>query len=437
MRWVGQGSLTWQVDVAEAGDYEVALCYASLHEGAQLEVVSKDSRVSGKIRKTNGMFIEPPLSGESPIEKRYLKNYERVWLEGTLSLAAGVNEVTVRVAELKAGEALDLRSLELTPTAAKQRIAAEEERAKNRRASTDWFVKSGYGLMFHWTDTSQPKDGPKKPYAEGVRDFDVAAFAEMVEETGAGYVLFTLNHAHPHCPAPIKSWEELHPGWTTQRDLVAEMADALGKRDIKFMLYIASHLVGKSDKERERNFLASHVHGKEQFDVYSPHEKVLTEIGTRYGNKLAGFWFDGWDLIPARYPSVPFEKLFEAGKTGNPDRILGLNFWIFPRVTPWQEYWAGEIGGLHLPATGRTIEYSAGRGLQFHTLLMLENIWAHSKPNTPMELPQFSAEDLINYVKECMEKQGVVTINMGIYQEGTVGKESLKVMQALRRAIRQ
>jgi len=435
LRWVGRGDVTWRVNVPEPSDYEVALCYAAneLAEGAQFEIISADSKITGKIHKTNGIYKDRPISHGNPIDRPYLRNYERVPLKEVLHLPAGTSSITIHVTEPRSGDVMDFRSMELTPVAAKENIAAEKEQAKRSRASTDWFVEAKYGVMFHWTDTSQPRRGPKKPYAEAVRDFDVEAFADMVKETGAGYVLFTLNHAHPHCPAPIASWEKVHPGWTTQRDLVGEMANALNKRGIKLMLYLASHLIGKPDDMSESTFLRRMVNvrfPKGGLDE-ERHVKILTEIGQRYGKKLAGYWFDGWDLIPEQHPSLSFERLFKAAKVGNPARIISYNFWFFPDETPWQEFWAGEIDGPLKPPTGRYIEYAAGHGLQRHSLIMLEGAWCHDKPNAEIESPIYSAEELINFVKSHTAKGGVVTINLCVYQDGTIGKESLKVMQAL------
>ena len=439
LRWVGRGSVTWKVNVPEPGDYEVALCYAAnkLAEGAQLEIISADSKITGKIHKTERIYKDRLISQGKPIDRPYLQTYERVPLKGVLHLSAGTSTITIHVIEPKSGDVMDLRSMELTPVVAKESIAAEKKRAKKSRASTDWFVEAGYGVMFHWTDASQPRRGLKKPYAEAVRDFDVEAFADMVEETGAGYVLFTLNHAHPHCPAPITSWGKIHPGWTTQRDLVGEIADALDKRGIKLMLYLAAHLIGKPDDMSEPAFLRRMINVRFPEGGFGEetHVKILTEIGQRYGKKVAGYWFDGWDLIPAQHPSVSFERLFEATKVGNPDRIISYNFWIFPDETPWQEYWAGEIDSPLKPVSKRYIEYTVGEGLQLHALIMLEGVWVNETPNTEMEQLTFSEEELISFVKSYMAKRGVVTINLGIYQDGTIGKKSLKVMQALRGAI--
>jgi len=431
MRWVGQGSMTWQVRTSEPGDYEVALCYGAIAaaEGAKFEIVSSDSRIKGTVHKTSGMYRENPSSEEKPVDKDYVQNYERVHLKGVLHLPAGVSTITIRVIEPESGDVMDLRSMELTPVAAKASIAAAEERARKSRASTDWFVKAKYGVMFHWEPNSQPRHGPKKPYAEAVRDFDVNAFADMVEDTGAGYVIFTLNHGHSQWPAPIESWEKIHPGWTTERDLVGDMADVLDKRGIKLMLYIASHCVVEDALSCD-----SISSGEEAIDV---HVETLKEMGSRYGRKLAGYWFDGWDIIPQVSPDAPtpFERLFNATKTGNPERIISSNYWLFPDATGWQEYWAGEIDGPLKPARGRYIEYSAGEGLQLHALIMLEDIWVHSEPNSEMPSPTFTEQELIDFVRDITDKQGVVTINLGIYQDGRIGEESAKAMRTLRKAL--
>jgi len=412
--------------VRHSGDYEVGLCYAALTDGAKLEVISRSgqSKITGTVRKTTGPYKDRQISEEGPLHTDFLRNFERVPLNGVLHLPAGISEITIRVAEPESGEVMDFRAMELVPVAAKQAIAESEERAKRSQAGTDWMVKAKYGVMFHWTDGSQPRHGPKKPYAEAVRDFDVDAFADMVEDTGAGWVIFTMMHATAHCPAPIKVWEKYHPGQTTERDLIKEMADALNEKGIKLILYMSSHILLRSKLIPE----------EQGVDV---HMEILRELGQRYGRKLAGYWFDGWDIIPQRFPNAPvsFERFFEATKTGNPDRVIGLNFWIFPDATLWQEYWAGEADEELKPAKGRYIEYDAGRGLQRHALFMLEDIWVHRKPDSEMEKPVFGEQELISYVKQLTANEGVATVNLGIYQDGTIGKESRKVMQALRQAI--
>ena len=83
-----------------------------------------------------------------------------------------------------------VRSVELIPASAKARVAEEERDARKARASTEWFAKSGYGLMFHWTGQSQPRTGPAKEHAEAVRDFPVHKFGNV---QGSGRAMCCLR----------------------------------------------------------------------------------------------------------------------------------------------------------------------------------------------------------------------------------------------------
>ena len=64
----------------------------------------------------------------------------------------------------------------------------------------------------------------------------------------------------------------------------------------------------------------------------------------------------------------------------------------------------------------------------------MEPYWVQEKPEIPD--PRFSAEELSKYIKECMQQGGAVTINIGIYQDGTIGKKALQVMQGVKTRIR-
>lgn len=43
---------------------------------------------------------------------------------------------------------------------------------------------------------------------------------------------------------------------------------------------------------------------------------------------------------------------------------------------------------------------------------------------------------MTQYIRDCMAEGGAVTINLGIYQDGTVGKKALQVMKKIRNKIR-
>lgn len=437
-RWQGKGSVTWQVNADRERDYKLALCYAAITEGSQLEIESEVGKVIGRVHKTKGFFEDRQVHERLPLYREYFLNYERVPLDGTLRVPAGVSTITLRVTEAASGEVMQLRTVELTPADASTALGEDRQRALSRRASTDWFVRAKYGVMFHWTNFTEPRYGPQKSYARAVRDFKVEAFANMVQEMGAGYLIFTVNHIHPHCPAPIASWEKFHPGWTTERDLIGEIADALNERGIRMMLYIGDHSLGKLQQVGGTVVFQKTLNLEEFVDLLC---EIKTEIGTRYGKRIAGYWLDGWEGALESYAGervdMPFERIYEACKVGNPDRIVSFSFWVYPVCTQWQEYWDGEMDIPYKPATGRIIEHAAGEGLQFHSIVTLDAFWIHDTANAEMEPPWVDSEELIRFIKSCNEKQGVVTMNIGIYQDGTIGPQAFKMMLDVRRAIRQ
>lgn len=417
--------LKWNVTASEGGDYQLFISCAIPGSNFRVEVRSGTSAVSSDVKVTEGVYRST--------EEGWYFNFSRVRLDGKLQLARGVNPVTLQVSGTDKDEVVRFRCLEVLPSSANVEMRAAEESARAHRASTDWFVKAGYGVMFHWTDLTQPRDGMKKPYPDAVNAFDVDAFAKLIGEIGAAYVIFTLNHAHPHCPAPIHSWEAVHPGSTTRRDLIGEIADALEKRDIRFLLYINSPVLTMLGHIGATG-LYELTCSEEQFTAI--HKSVLGEIGSRYRDKLAGYWFDSWYQSLAAYPDVPIDSIYRYCKIGNPKRITAFNFWIFPVLTPWQDYWAGELNSLQSPFESRYIQKGAGTGFQAHGMVSMLQSWVHSD-TAPIPPPQFSAEDLIAHVKANMEHQAVTTINIGIYQDGTIEESSLDMMHQLRRAIRE
>ncbi len=315
--------INWNITAPEAGEYDLFISCAVPGPYVHLEVISGHSSVKSDLKLTEGVYRSS--------DGGWSVNFEKRRLEGKLHLSRGVNPITLQVSGANRDEVVRLRCLEVLPASATAQMTAAEKSARAHRASTGWFVKAGYGAMFHWTDFTQPRDGVKKAYPEAVDVFDVNAFTSLLEEMGAGYVIFTLNHAHPHCPAPIRAWEAVHPGWTTKRDLIGDIAGALEKRGIRLILYINSPVLTNFGKTGETG-LYELAFSEEQFTEI--HKNVLSEIGSRYGEKLAGYWFDSWYQSLAAYPDVPLEGIYRYCKVGNPGRITAFNFWIFPVLTP-------------------------------------------------------------------------------------------------------
>jgi hypothetical protein len=436
-RWVdftGSGEVTWNVTAPKANRYKVVVAFGSLTGGETFEVSSSNSTIEGEVRKTMGLY-------DNKIRKKHPMNLERFWLGEALEIPNGNQTVSFRINRTQSETPFKLELIELVPVDHETAILEEQVEAERRRANTDWFVDAKYGVMFHWTTESLPLKGETKLYQDAVRDFDVPAFAEMIEQTGAKYVFFTAMHVDPTFPAPIKEWEQAFPGMTTQRDLINEISEALARRNVRLGLYFASGVMAKDLISTKGGLLDEQAYTERVV-------KLFESVGKRYGDKLSAYWIDNWLGVDRWYPTFDYERYFEAIKTGNPHRIIGLNSNIEVNVTPWQEFWAGEAKGdpRALPG-GRYYRRGPAKGLQRHGLIHLETQWVHmtrkmkssdpryaliGKGNIPIEPPTYTAERLIDFVQGFNENEGVVTINIKISQEGQISDQALELMKKVR-----
>jgi hypothetical protein len=417
MTWEGDSQLLWEVDVPKDEDYELYLIANVREEGdrTKLSFGSDNERFDSLLSPTTGPYIGG-------------KNFQRIKLAPSIALKEGKQKLTLASSGTsKTGVVLDFRSIELLPISSRKTIDEEEARARNSRSSVDWLKEAGYGLMFHWTSQSVQPDGSIKSYQDAVNDFNVRQFCDTVEETGAGYVMLTVGHAESYCPAPIESWEKCHPGKTTKRDLIDEIADALNERGIRLICYLNGPLAFEFNKKKTPTETEKAV-------FVGNFENILQEMGNRYQHKIAGYWFDSWYQIFEGFPEVPFEVFYQAAKTGNDDRIICLNSWVYPAVTPWQDFWAGEVASpVRLPVDGFH-ESGPVTDLPYQALLIMEPYWVQKKAEMPD--PRFTSARLGKYIQDCMSNGGAVTINLGIYQDGSVGEKALQVMREVKSLIR-
>jgi hypothetical protein len=280
--------------------------------------------------------------------------------------------------------------------------------------------------MMHWLPNTMPAYGDAKPYCQAVRDLDVNKLAETVKQAGADYFIFSLAQRQ-FFPMPLRAADAVMPGRACAgRDLVRDLADAFTRRGIRFILYY-HHGVGDADWARAAGFLSP---DKSRF--FGHEAAILSEIGARYGTKLSGWWFDD------RYPAQPFEQLDHAAKTGNANRLVAFNSWIMPKSTDFQDFWAGEMGGeLHqLPSSGTFNDHGPLAGLQPHILIYVDDPWLHGTKDTKIGPPLFTAAQLIDFIRDTNAKGGPVTMNIGVYQDGTFSRETLGELAAIRSAIR-
>jgi Alpha-L-fucosidase len=435
--------LTWTVEVAETATYELSILYRTTEAGSVYQLASNGTILRGTTRNT------------SP-NSNWQLNFWREQLPGRFRLKAGKNQISLRLSQF-AGRQKELAeaelakggqggmtykgngpcsfrvwSIELVRPDARKSI---EDRARRLRADGRWMVEGKYGLFIHWTPLSWPLDGLKMKYQDGANLFDVGAFADMVEETGAAWVFFTTTHQSYYFPGPNKAIDRVLPGRTCQRDLVAEIADALDKRGIRLCLYynpavfdpVWSRASGYSEADKARWF----------------HNEIAiqSEINRRCGRKTWAWFVDGgyrW-----YYPcNFPWERFTEALKAANRSRLVAYNPGTHPSVTPFGDLLASDNGSSLRPPMPKDYTLAQYPHLLQHYSFTLERGWIITKsPHGTFPEPVHSTSTLIDYVRSSSAAGVPLTMNILITQDVTrkrpfVNPKTLEQMKALKKAIR-
>jgi len=429
-----QDSFMWTVQAPRAAEFAVSLV-----------AVSCPKVVVNCTEPPSPVKLE--LSGGTSRLTRWLTfrdtSPEGQWIreevQGVLHLPAGLSKITLRAAQKpeKGAMNLALYSLELAEPETKT-ISAKK--AEGMRSSARWMADAKYGLMFTWTTRSQPRRGKAKPYRQAVRDFDVHAFADMVAETGAGFIVFVTTWADHYFPAPIRAIDRILPGRTCDRDLLMDLAEALERRGIKLVVY---YHCGHGDKEW---WARTGFEKEDKTGFFANWCAIISELGQRYGKKVAGFWFD--DGFAVYYPvTAPWEQMTRAAKIENPDRLVGYNSWIWPKATDFQDFFCGESEDLtegritgegFLPVGGSGI-FTGGpqSGLQANLNTRNEpGDWCQTESDSDIPAPRHSAEYMIEKFKQCIGRRNVPVINLLVYQDGTASPAALGEFAAIRKAIK-
>ncbi len=305
---------------------------------------------------------------------------------------------------------------------------ASRLQAEPNNPNTDWFRDAKYGIFMHFL----PAD------ANGlalVDKFDVDALAKQLATAGAKYFVITLGQNSGYYNSPNAVYGR-YTGYAAgercaKRDLPLELYRALSPKGIRLMLYLPCQVPNQDARAQKAFGLRQ---GKQDqpldLDFAKKWAEVIGEWSERYGDKVAGWWFDGgYEHI--HFNEAVAELYAKAVKRGNPKAIVTFNPGV--KVIHWTEaedYTAGELNEpfTNIPAS-RWLQ-----GSQWHALTFLGSTWGQR--NT-----RFAAQQWADWVRSVTSKGGVVTLDMGPNYDSKVGPvgalevEQLKQVEAIRAAV--
>jgi hypothetical protein len=269
-----------------------------------------------------------------------------------------------------------------------------------------------------------------------LKDFDTGYLAKQLEEAGGGYFVITLGQNSGYMIAPNATYDR-YTGYApgercSTRDLPLDLDAALRPKGIKLMLYLPCQAPNR-DVRAQKTFGLREGPQDQPITIESARKwaEVIQEWSDRYGERVAGWWFDGG------YKWVGFNeeiaKIYStAVKHGNPNAIVTFNPGVsLVHWTNAEDYTAGELNEpLKILPLSRWIG-----GSQWHALTYLGSNWGQRDA-------RYSAQQWVDWVTAVSAKEGAVTLETGPNWDsakgpiGSIAAPQLAHLSAIKAAVR-
>ncbi len=303
----------------------------------------------------------------------------------------------------------------------------------------EWMREARWGVMTHYLPRwiAEAMNEPMTPQRWNtlVDAIDVEKLADQLQEVGAGYFIVSLGQSDGYYLAPNATYDRFvgaQPSKCSRRDLVFELAEALEKRGIKLIVYLMSR-APRRDAEATAALSYEHPPGRNR-EFLLKWEAVIREWSERWGNKVAGWWFDSvyWPNAMHRHPEPPnFASFAAAARAGNPQSALAFNPGVVNRpisMDPEDDYIAGEVSDPTQWRLNPSSLNGYSDGAQIHVLTYLGRSWGHGPP-------RFDRGEEIEFSRRVREAQGVITWDVPARLDGTLDPEFLPALRAIGAAL--
>jgi len=303
---------------------------------------------------------------------------------------------------------------------------------------TAWMKEARWGVMTHYLADWKARELGEPMSVEkwnGLVDrFDVEGLAEQMKSVGAGYYLITIGQNSGYYLSPNATYDRfvgIQPSKCSRRDLVAALYEAMHKRGIKLMVYLPAGAPGGDSAARQALEWQNGPHRNGEFQL--KWEQVIREWSTRWGPKVAGWWFDGcyWPNTMYRTDTAPnFASFAAAARTGDPQAIVAFNPGVVPRIlslTPHEDYTAGEINDPNRVEIRRAVDGKID-GVQVHILSYLGEKWGTGAP-------RFSTGQVVKWSQAIRKQGGAITWDVPIQPNGLIAQPFIDQLTAVGKAL--
>lgn len=321
------------------------------------------------------------------------------------------------------------------PAAAQPGYIPSEDNLLSRKQ----FEESRFGIFIHWGIYSmlgrgewvmQNEDIDYREYphlAAGFcpSRFDAAEWAQLFRESGARYVTFTTRHHDGFSMFNSKASEyNILKATPFRRDILAELADALGREGLQLHLYYSHLDWGRTDycPLGRTGTGTGRPEGKDgDWEHYMEFINAqLTELLTGYG-KIGAVWFDGvWDKDAFPREDQPaiwnLSEQYELIHRLQPQCLIGNNHHLLPFEGEDIQIFERDLPGQNeYGLSGQEISR-----LPLETCQTMNRSWGYRIKDTDYK----SADFLIEYLVRTAAKGANLLLNIGPRPDGTIPEEA-------------
>ncbi len=192
--------------------------------------------------------------------------------------------------------------------------------------------------------------------------------------------------------------------------LLGDVADALGARGIKLIVYFAG-LNGYMKEPRVTAGLLDDGKNTTPPSAECRHRRlaVLKEYADRYRDRIAGWWFDGMEIDSYREKPDDWWAIESIVRTPNPRAVIAFSY--------GHNEWARLIQGIDDFTGGDTwsrqdlkkltpMTRPAQEGVLWHGKIYCGNVYHGQGTGN-----QFSDEELVDWIKSCNREGGICTLD--------------------------
>lgn len=295
-------------------------------------------------------------------------------------------------------------------------------------AATDWLHAAKFGVFNQgqMAEFQQPAITTVAAWNAAVNAFDVDAVANQLQRMGARYLIHGLGQNSGFYCAPNATYDSIvgeSPSPCSTRDLVSDLYAALNPRGIVLMVYLPAAAAGGDSHAENALGWQGYSAGTRQTTFLNNWQRVMQDWSNRWGNKVAGWWFDGmftpYPESMYNYANAPnWDTFAAAARSGNSSSILAFN----PKVqvpiqasAPQEDYTAGETDHpLQIFCNSRWVTApanateAANAQIQFHCMTYAGSFWGQGSS------PNYTTPQLVSATNAVTNGGGAITWDMPV-----------------------